>query len=160
MVSEYDVQFRSQSEAARATFEAIPEVEYESMIRRFVDACGGAAGKVAQKKRELKTKVPKEKGGTYLLTHELARAGKKIKDIATERMLSEGTIVDHIDRLYMEGKLEKEDIERMLPAPLKKALPKIHAAFKELKTESLTPVHQHLKGVYSFNDLKLARILR
>jgi hypothetical protein len=160
IVSEYDAQFRSQSEIAHATFEAIPAAEYEEMVRRFVDACGGAAGKVMQKKRALKEKVPKEKGGTYQMTQTMVEAGKKIHDIALERMLSEGTIIDHIDRLYMEGKLEKDAIERVLPTALKKALPKIHAAFKELKTESLTPVHQYLKGVYSFNDIKLARLLR
>ena len=68
------------------------------------------------------------------------------------------TILGHIETLVREGTLRQKDIAHLVPAKLSKVLPAIHKAFKALDTDKLTPVHEALKGKYSFDDLRLARI--
>ncbi len=155
-VAREERQFKQRSADARARFAVMEDREHREISELFLKACGGStAGGVAPKKKQVRAK----KGDTQEVTLALAKQSKSIKDIAKERNLKEGTIIDHLQNLFMREALSKRDIERMISPKLRDALPKIAAAFKEHGTERLTPVHQALKGVYSFDELKLVRIL-
>lgn len=153
----HDRTFRERSEGARERFGMMPESEHGSYVHAFIKAGGGnpEGGVTVQKKQ----KRSAEKGSTQMATLGLVKSRKSVTEIAKARGLKSGTIVDHISDLYMRDLLTKEEVERTVPAALKRALPKIFAAFTRHGTERLTPVHHELKGVYSFDDLKLARLL-
>jgi len=96
---------------------------------------------------------------TYLDTLELFRHNKTIPEIATARGLAESTIAGHIEKLYLDGKLEKSEIMRIVPDRLIEVLPKIHQAFKESKDGTLAPLFAKFNGAYSYSELRLARML-
>lgn len=155
-VQEHDMEFKRRSADARGHFGMMNDIDHVEYMHRFIKTAGGSIeGGVAPKKK----RVTAKKGESHSTTLALARAGKSIKDIAKERNIKEGTVIDHVANLYMKDELSKEQIARMISPVLKRALPHIEAAFKRYGFERLTPVHQGLKGVYSFDDLKLARIL-
>lgn len=155
-VQEHDTEFKRRSADARGYFGMMNDSDHIEHMHRFIKAAGGSVeGGVAPKKKRAFAK----KGDSHATTLALARAGKSIKDIAKERGIKEGTVIDHIANLYMKDELSKAHIAHMISPALKRSLPHIEAAFKRYGAERLTPVHQALKGVYSFDDLKLARIL-
>lgn len=153
-----DILFKKQSAAARARFEAMDEEEHRDLSARFVQAAGGdpAGGTKPTPKKKASAK---KKGDSQRVTLGLLREGKDIAQVVKERGLAESTIVQHVCELYLAGELEKSDIERIIPASLEKALPKIAAAFEKHGTEKLAPAHKALKGAYSFSELSLARLL-
>lgn len=153
-----DVHFKKQSASARSRFGAMPQDEHEGYARTFVGAAGGAfEGGVV---RTPKKKAPKkQKGDSQRVTLGLIVAGEDIAGVVKARSLAESTIVSHVCELYLDGKLEREDIMRIISFSLKKALPTIDEAFKKHGVEKLTPAHKALGGKYSFSDLSLARLL-
>jgi len=130
--------------------------EHLERVHRFIKKSGGSVeGGVVPKKKRTGAK----KGDSHLTTLDLVKKRKNIKEIARARELKEGTIIEHIHNLFMRDEITKRDVERMISPALKRALPKINAAFKRYGTDRLSPVHGALKSVYSFDELKLARIL-
>jgi hypothetical protein len=158
-VLSHDEKFRAQSEDAIEAFMQINSREYDELVERFIRAAGGDPnGGVVSIPKEKKSRTAK-KGSTLETTLELLRAKKSIAAIAKERSLTQGTVISHIQELYMAERIDRADIEAIISASLARSLPKICAAFKRVGGSSLTPVHKELKGVYSFDDLKLARML-
>ena len=152
-VAALDTSLRASSEAAIRTFEALDIAgEREAMEQNFIKASGGTLEAAPAGERP-------EKRSTYDETFELLAAGKTLAEIAKERKLTLGTIADHAAKLVTAGRITPELVEARIPARLKGALPSIFKAFEENGTEKLTPVHAYLKARYSFDELKLARIL-
>jgi hypothetical protein len=152
-----DLEFKKNSAVARKRFEAMDDKEHAELAECFVLASGGnpAGGTVPKKK----AKPARAKGASLEKTGELIKAGKGISDIAKERELAPTTIVGHVEELYMQGKLDKRDIERLTPRTVLEHLRDIADAFESLGTEKLAPAHGALKGRFSFDDLRLARTL-
>ena len=48
---------------------------------------------------------------------------------------------------------------RAVPANLLSDLSKIHTVFKDLDTDKLSPVFEHFKGKYLYDELQLARMM-
>jgi hypothetical protein len=156
--SAQDIHFKKQSASARSRFEAMRDEEHGEYARAFVTAAGGAIeGGVRPKPKKIAPK--KQKGDSQRVTLGLIVAGEDIAGVMKARKLAESTIVSHVCELYLDGKLEQDDILRIIPPALKKALPQIHAAFDAHGSEKLTPAHAALKGKYSFSELSLARLL-
>lgn len=153
-----DVHFKQQSAAARKRFEAMPDDEHAGYSTAFVTACGGSAeGGVV---RTPKKKAPKkQKGDSALATLALLEKGMSIEEVMAERKLAKSTIVTHVCELFMQDKLDRKDIERLISREVKSGLREIHAAFKKHGTKTLVPAHTALKRTYSFQDLELARLL-
>lgn len=150
-----DEDFKKQSASAQTAFAATPKVEQAKRVRTFILACGGKPeGGVSMHEHK---KPPS--GSTYQTTLELVKSGKSISDIAKIRSLTEGTITSHILRLHADGRLTRAELEPFVAPALQQALPKIHAAFKKLGLEHLSPVFNELGGAYSYDDLCLARAL-
>lgn len=148
-----DTSLRASSEAAILAFEALDVTgEREVMEQNFIKASGGTLEAAPVLERL-------EKRSTYDETFELLEKGKTLAEIAKERKLTLGTIADHAAKLVSADRITPELVEARIPARLKGALPSIFEAFDANGTEKLTPVHAYLKARYSFDELKLARIL-
>lgn len=91
----------------------------------------------------------------YLKTKELLIKKISIERIAKHQGVSTNTIINHIEKLIDAG--EKIDLEYLkLPTGRYEAMKK---AFMECGDEKLKPVFEYLNGKYSYDELKVARIL-
>jgi ATP-dependent DNA helicase RecQ len=91
----------------------------------------------------------------YSRTKELLIKKIPIERIAKNQDLKPGTVINHLEKLVDAG--EKLDLEYLkLPSDRHKI---IKAAFKECGDEWLKPVFEYLKGKYSYDELRLARVL-
>lgn len=152
-VAALDKSLHQASEAATRTFEALEQNnEREMLEQNFIKACGGSLEAAAPGERP-------EKRTTFDETFVLLEEGKTLPEIAKERKLTLGTIADHAAKLVSAGRVPASIVEDRIPARLKGALDTIYAAFDAKGADKLTPAHGHLKGKYSFDELKLARVL-
>lgn len=154
-----DESFRAAGGEAETAFAKIPPVELAKMHENFIVACGGkikpmkgnAGNSYGYGKKKLDTH-----GATLMLWNE----GKTIPQIAQTRGLTEQTIFNHIEKLVAKEKISRTDLARLLSPSLSRALPNIHAAFSELDTDKLSPVFERLGGMYSYDELRTARMMR
>lgn len=99
------------------------------------------------------------KPDTYSETLMLWNEGKTILQIAKVRRLKEHTIFDHIEKLVLAGKINHTDLPRLLTVSLARSLHIIHTAFRELNTDRLFPVFEKFNGAFSYDELRIARIM-
>jgi hypothetical protein len=154
-VLERDKQLRIDSANADKMFSNFSENDTLQMATDFVVKCGGAVDIddviLPEKKQKIKTADE-----TLLLWDE----GMTISHIAEIRKLSDKTILGHVEDLAKVGKIKKKDLSRILSVDALKNLKKIQEAFKKLKTEKLTPVFEYFKGKYSYDEIKIIRIMK
>ena len=149
-----DRSFKEQSEAARRAFEALDVAgELMDMQERFIRASGGTKDALAPGT----SRAPKK--STYDETLSLVKEGKSLGDIVAKRSLTFGTICDHLEKLREGGLVTSEEIDALLPDTLRDALPKIATAFGAVGEAKLAPAFAKLKGKYSYDELKLARLV-
>lgn len=91
----------------------------------------------------------------YFKTKEMILSKDSIEQIAKKQGLSYGTIINRIDRMIAAG--EKMDLEYLKPPADRFAA--IADAFRECGRERLKPVFEFLDGHFSYDELKLARII-
>jgi nucleoside-triphosphatase THEP1 len=158
-----DESFRFLSDEAENGFEKIPKEELSKMHKNFITACGGKF--VGSVKREIG--ITERKGGirkksgarTYDETLALFQKGGGIKEIAKKRELTESTVLSHIEKLHSEKKISNKDIEKIISPSAHKNLSEVKKEFKKNGDGKLTPVFEKFKGKYSFEDLRLVRML-
>ena len=97
---------------------------------------------------------PRRPSPTYYETKGLLEQGLTINQVAQQRGLSEGTIINHLERLVMAG--EKLDLAPLLPPP--EYSERIEAAFREHGAQFLKPVMDALGEGYSYEELRLVRV--
>lgn len=152
-----DGEMREASEAAGATFAAMSEEELETMQKRFVKALGGAwpkEKKVTDSSAEQGLRgVPSRLAATL----DIVRDARSLKEAARARSLTASTIVKHLEELHSIGKLTHADIAHLVPEG--DALARIKDAFTAVESERLAPVYEALHGAYTFEDIRLARLL-
>lgn len=93
--------------------------------------------------------------GTLLLTKQLFEQKKSIKDIGLMRNLSFGTVMNHLEKILDTG--ERLDDAHVSFAP--ERLEKIAAAFTQSGDLMLAPAREILGQAYSYDELRLARLL-
>ncbi len=165
-VAAKDAQFRVESEQAAHRFGIMAGDETTAMQERFVRACGGNIISEVRPSAPKVCDVPRTASGSGNPRHErrwertlaLIRSGKTIAAVAAMRGRTEGTIVQHLESLRALGKLSPPDIAH-LGRGSEQAIAKIQAAFRELGTEKLSPAFEKLGGAYSYDQLRLARML-
>ncbi len=150
LVAQMDTIFRASSHEAARIFGALPD--RAQLENDFIRASGGTLQASSDGER-------KGKPSTYDTTYELITEGKSLLLIAKERNMTVGTIVTHLEKLYEAGRLELDAIAELSPKAVVDGLGVIGEAFTKAKTSSLTPVFKRLKGKYTFDELKLARLL-
>ena len=152
-----DVELREASEAAAATFAAMPETEVETMQKRFVKAHGGAWPRANEAGGNPPAKEMRGVPSRLAATLGIVRDAKSLKEAAKLRALTASTIVKHLEDLNALGKLVREDFAHLMPSG--DALARITDAFAAVESDRLTPVYAALDGAYSFEEIRLARLL-
>ncbi len=157
-ILEKDRDFRAASEAAREAFATLPITEMTDMQKKFVKAMGGAWFDVHAKseKRNAKlnaTGLP----GRLAETLAAARDGKTLHEVAKSRALAISTIVKHLEELSEIGKLVRADFAHLLPID---TTDEIHEALRATNDDRLSPVFHALGGRYSFETIRLVRLMR
>ena len=156
-VTEQDEIFQANSMEAHNAFDEMSDQEHTKLTRAFVKYAGGNPdGGVKQDEEDVNTNGKVTTRDQTLL---MVKDGKTISEIARARSLKPSTIITHVLELYHAGSVDKDLLESIVPSSLTKALPVIHAAFDKKGTETLTPVFKYLKGKYTYEDLRLARVL-
>ena len=87
------------------------------------------------------------------------KLGLGVSEIAEKRGLAETTIVSHIEKLYMDDKISKKEIEKIIPIDIRASVSEIEKAFKKNGDGKLLPVFEKFGGKYSYENLRLIRIL-
>jgi len=129
--------------------------EMEQMHCTFIEKCGGTNDEkeiIKNKERgaeELTKKVP-----TVEQTRALVEQGLSLEEIAKGRGMTVTTIVSHLEKLQKLG--SAIDLSRFKPKVID--LKKIQKAFVATKGEKLAPVHRKLKGAYTYEELRVARL--
>ena len=109
----------------------------------------------ANKKKALEEKEPKkEKQSTYEKTRLLIEKEMSLSEIAEERGMAIGTIITHLEKL----KEENADMQLEQFKPKDESFEKIVAAFAGVDDKKLGPVFGKLRGKYSYETIRLARL--
>lgn len=103
----------------------------------------------------LKPKAKHSLGDSAAHTKELFTSGKSIEEVASLRGLAFGTILQHLEEAVTQG----EAISFAHVSFPKDRFETIKQAFQKSKGFALTPVRQALGESYSFDELKLVRLL-
>lgn len=153
----HDEEFRAGSDAAEAAFAAMPDEEKHAMHEAFIRASGGTLERVPVVARGLGPKA--EKISTYEKSRLLFVDGKGIEEVAKVRSMSRTTICDHLEQLARQGALTPAEGAHLAPATAddQKCYDAVVGAIAALGEEKLTPIYRHLKGAYSFDEIKHMR---
>ncbi len=152
-VSRMDERLREESAAAEEAFDTLRnDGDLDLMHLNFIRASGGALVAAEAGERP-------QKRTTYDETLALIDEGMPLIDIAKERKLTIGTIADHAEKLIKTGRLEPGVLLSLIPARLIAALPDIHEVFETVGTEKLAPAYGKFHAKYTYDELKLAKIL-
>lgn len=150
-VSAKDREFRELSGETAVAFATLRESgELAQMEENFIRASGGTLEA---------NLAPAPKRTTYEATLDLLKEGKTLAQVKAARGLTLSTIADHLAKLTESGQVSKEEVLALLPQKVVDALPVIEAAFAEVGSEKLAPAHARLKGKYTYDELKLARLV-
>ncbi|QSH39528.1 AAA family ATPase [Candidatus Kaiserbacteria bacterium] len=139
-----DEQLQAESQRWENVFTKFSKTRIEEMQKQFIDKVGRTESEAAKA-----TVIP-----THVKTRHLLDEGKTLDDIIAERGMTKGTILAHLE------KLKETDQESSFAhiKPTDSFLKNILAAFKKSGGTKLSPVHKALKGKYTYEDLRLARL--
>ena len=93
-------------------------------------------------------------GRTHAVTLDLLREGLTIAEIARERGITEGSVLNHLEQLARES--DTPDLAHLMPEPQRYA--RIERAFLEIDGDLLRPVKDLLGDDYSYEELRLVRM--
>jgi DNA-binding CsgD family transcriptional regulator len=141
--------FRDASLQAEGSFESLDAKDLEVMHKNMIKAFGGNLDK--QKAPAKLTTVEK--------TFELVKEGLSLSEIAEARGVTESTIVDHLVSLQATDKLSYDQIYGLCSKHILNGLTEITNAFEKKGSDKLSPAWKALGEKYSFDELKLAKIL-
>jgi len=153
-VLEMDAEFRSDSDQAQKGYDGFSDGEIIEMQDSFIKSCGGEL-----EVENVEHKSNAKKLSTYDQTLQMWNENHTISEIADLREISEKTVLGHLEKLVKTGKIKKEELIGALSPNAIEALSEIQNTFRSLETEKLTPVFEKLAGKFSYEDLKLARIM-
>ncbi|HQV64903.1 MAG TPA: helix-turn-helix domain-containing protein, partial [Candidatus Paceibacterota bacterium] len=138
--------------------------ELKKVHEEFIIKSGGTiAVKKGKKAKDLKEKLSNRK--THETTFDMLQAGKNLMQIANERDLQLGTIIEHLQKCKDSGKSLRDFPHLSVDSEL---LSRVRDAHEALRSDNevmidmkLTPIKRYLdKAGYddSFDDIKLARL--
>ncbi len=154
-VREKDRDLRAASSALRERFDDMPETEITEMQKKFVKAIGGAwMTNSDTTKKNIHTGMPARLAETL----QTVRDAKTLKETVKERGLTLSTIVKHLEELAEMGKLEQSDFVHLLPDT--ETTNKIQKALAAAPDERLSPAFHALGGRYSFELIRLVRLVK
>lgn len=158
-VLSYDAHLHKESIKWDKVFSRFSKKDIVKMHKEFIASSGGTMDKKEIAKNIARNKDKQDDGVKDIIpTHEktwtLVGDGSSLEDIAKERGLTLSTIISHLEKVK---KLNKNaDLKSFKPKA--KDLKKIKQAFANTDDIKLAPVHHMLKGEYSYEELRLARL--
>lgn len=147
-VFEADKYFRESSLQAEGSFERLDNLQLENMHTNMIKAFGGSL-----------TKQKTEKLSTTEKTLSLIKEGLSIKEIANARGLTESTVIDHIVSIQAKDMLSYDQAYGLCSQKLLNGLEEINRAFTKKGSDKLSPAWKALGEKYSFDELKLAKVV-
>jgi len=157
-IARHDTHFLEESRGAEKVFGELEKEELHAMHVNFITAAGGTLEK-KEKSEKKKDKTQRKSGiNTYDQTRALLLEGKRVRDIAQARELSEQTIWGHIEKLKQERRISTKDIAHIAPGISDDEMRRIHDVFRSLETTKLTPVFEYFNEKYSFDTLRATRL--
>ncbi len=159
-ILEKDRDFRAASSAAEGAFAAMTEREVEEMQRRFIKAVGGAWALETGERAPIVAgaKTPKQTMVARLAqTLQAVRDADSLEAAAKERGLTESTVVKHLEELHKVHKLVLADFAHILLDD--ESVELIQRAITDCGTERLSPIFNKLHGRYTFEDIRLVRLI-
>lgn len=140
--------FRDASAQAEGAFEALDAKDLDVMQKNMLKAFGGSLEK---------QKV--EKLSTTEKTLSLIKEGLSLTEIAKARDLTESTVIDHLVSLQAKDMLSYDQVYNLCSSKLLSGLSEIIKAFDKKGSDKLSPAWKALGEKYSFDELKLAKVL-
>lgn len=141
--------FRDASAQAEGSFEALDNKDLEVMHQNMIKAFGGS--------------LTKQKAGPKLSTTEktlsLVQEGCSLSEIVKARGLTESTVIDHLVSLQATDKLSYDQVHGLCSKHILDGLREITSAFEKKGSDKLSPAWKALGQKYSFDELKLAKLL-
>ena len=165
-VLEADKRFRIHSEKVRDRIHSLSHQDRDLLHSNFIRAAGGrlTATPVVNASHSLSNSSPKNggRGSTYEVTKELLRQKNSLEEIAQLRLMTLGTILSHVEKLAEDKKIDipadlshiEFDADRI--EVINDALGKVLEKSGGL---SLSPVKAILGDTFSFEEIRVARIL-
>jgi ATP-dependent DNA helicase PIF1 len=158
-----DVRFRTESEAAEETFEALDEPELHAMHERFVKASGGTLPTQAAVEAQVSVSTHERlaRESTYEQTLALLAETSSLEDLAKKRQLAVTTIVSHLEQLAEDKRLTVEQVEKLLLAygAPQEARQAILTAIHSEGVEKLKPIFEATSGEFDYVLIRLVRLL-
>jgi len=157
-ILEFDQDLKNQSFHNELLFKKLKQEEQTKLENDFIFRMGGLTS--GGGKKEKKSNIKDTKVSTILITKDLLENGKNIKEIAKERNLTIGTIINHIEDIIK--KYPKANIKHIKPDS--KNINLVKKANKKLKGDDkgkLSPIKMILEkdGIdISFEDIRIARL--
>ena len=147
-----DEAFRMQSAKAREKFRTIDPKELATMHSNFIRACGGKPGMGPKQKV---VRIP-----TLEATFALLKSARSIGEIAKKRGIAATTIVNHLEEIKLQGKIEAVRDLAHLQRP--ERFETMRAALEAVRDPKgkvlLSPARALLDESYSYDELRLARL--
>ena len=108
---------------------------------------------VPRRNRESRSSGVSRQGSTYTTTKRLLEQGRSVAEVAAERGLSLGTVVEHIEKLVAAG----EDLDLRPSLPAAERLVAITRAIERSGGATLAPVKALLDKDYTYEEIRLVR---
>ena len=86
------------------------------------------------------------------------REGGTIEEAAKKQNKTVGTILTHLEDLRTEGLLNLRDVAHLKDGT-EDGIEEIHSAMEKVGYEKLTPIFKRLGGAYTYDTIRLARLL-
>jgi len=150
-VRQIDDYFKKESRKSEAFLFEAEKKEIDLLANKYIKYCGGDILAIK--------KIKEPKLNTHEITLSLIKSGFDIDRIARERNLKSATVSDHVHVLFERGDIAMYELLALVPPVLSRSLSTIYKAFDEFGVEKLAPIFEYLKGEYSYEDLRLARII-
>ncbi len=149
-----DQLFKQASLNAEANLESTTKANLELLEKKFVSDCNVNGKAKVKKDKAVKT-------STFETTLTLLKENNfSVAKVAELRNVTLGTIFGHVEELYIKEKISEAEVMKMVPTELVRSLPKIITAFNDLETESLSPIYNYFNGQFSYDELRLARLVK
>ncbi len=143
-VKEQDEVLKEQSEHWEEVWQSFSAEKIKKLQDEFIKRVGRSETEAKQRES-----VP-----THIKTYNLIVEGATIDEVRTLRSLTKGTIIGHLEKIKEGG--DKKVYEHIKPK--ESSIKEIKKAFEKSKDTKLAPVHKLLKGKYTYEEIRLARL--
>jgi len=144
-VLEFDESLRNLSEKAMEELSKFHPKEKEKIQKNYLKSISPVGG----------VSLGSDKLSTYDITKSLVMEKVSLKEMAEERGMSQDTIISHLEKIVERGD-RIDDLEYLKPKEGR--FEKIKAVFEKNKDKKLTPARRALGPLYSFIEIRLARL--